>query len=294
MTRRDYRVRFGPARIEQRAFGVGRPYPAEHQTYFSDLLASYGKTARASGFAAGRNSYLDMTTALAPQIRQATDRFDIAVLAHATPDAEPSWPMCYLADSVAEAGLAFAVSDQGVAAPFTALRLILDSARAGGTRRALMLVMEQVSLLHDDPVPATIRPARDRAIVLMLDDQAGIELASVRQHTQIGPEDAQAVLTSALRAAADDGRPVSAIFGLGLLNLAGLADLAGESGLAGGAADAAVRVRWAPAGQPCTGIWSLLADEVAIGRGTPRRIMLADYDQRLGYLCQCVLEEADG
>jgi 4-hydroxymandelate oxidase len=63
-------------------------------------------------------------------------------------------------------------------------------------------------------------------------------------------------------------------------------------GLAGRPIDAAdVRaVRTAPDGQPGTGVWWALAEELAAPATGPRRVVLADHDPGLGYLSLCALD----
>ncbi|NJQ08186.1 hypothetical protein HCN56_22030, partial [Streptomyces lonarensis] len=63
------------------------------------------------------------------------------------------------------------VSEQGVAAPFTALRIATGQLASGARRRALVVVAEQ-STLPPCPVAGT-RPARDAAVALVLDAGPG-------------------------------------------------------------------------------------------------------------------------
>lgn len=255
----------GLVHVVRRTFVAGRPYPVAHQEYFTDLLASYGMSPRPGAFDAGRTSYQEMVAALAPELVPLATGFDLAILAHASPDAEPGWPMCYLADAVPAAGLAFAVSDQGATAPFTALRLVLDSAWANQARLALVLIMENAAVLHDGPVREPARIARDQAVALVLREGADLVLESVRQFTRVPAQSVRARLDDALR---EVGGPLTAILGQGL---AGHVD--GQV--------LAERVRWAAPGQPGTGIWSLLAQSQ---RGAPGCVVLGDYDAGLQYL----------
>jgi hypothetical protein len=255
----------GLAHVVRHTFVAGRPYPQAHQDYFTDLLAAYGMSRRPGAFEAGRTSYQEMAAALLPELVPLATGFDLAVLAHASADAEPGWPMCYLAGAVPAAGLAFAVSDQGATAPFTALRLVLDSARANRARLALVLIMENAAVLHDGPVPEPVRVTQDRAVALILREGADLALESVRQLTCVPAKSVRALLNDALREA---GGPLTAILGQGLAG-----HVHGQV--------TADRVRWAAPGQPGTGIWSLLAQPQRDAAGC---VVLADYDAELRYL----------
>lgn len=255
----------GLVHVAARRFGAGRPYPRAHREYFTDLLASYGMSPRPGAFEAGRTSYQEMVAALLPDLVPLAAGFDLAVLAHVSPDAEPGWPMCYLSHAVPAAGLAFAVSDQGATAPFTALRLVLDSAWVNPARLALVLIMGNAAVLHDGPVPEPARITRDRAVALVLREGADLALESVRQLTCVPAQSVRARLDDALR---EVGGPLTAILGQGLAGHVDGQVLAG-------------RVRWAAPGQPGTGIWSLLAQQQ---RDAPGCIVMGDYDAELQYL----------
>ncbi|MCX4832014.1 hypothetical protein OG746_25065 [Streptomyces sp. NBC_01016] len=48
-----------------------------------------------------------------------------------------------------------------------------------------------------------------------------------------------------------------------------------------------------PAGLPCTGLWATLSEHCArTPRTSDRKVVLADYDPRLGYLSVCRLDTA--
>nr|MDT0656949.1 hypothetical protein [Micromonospora sp. DSM 115978] len=258
------------ARIERRTFDRGGPYDPEDGRYFTDLLTSYGMKLRAGALDEGRNSFRDMVAGLLPRLRPYHDRFDLAILAHVTPDAEPGWPMCYLTDAVARPGLAFAISDQGLVAAFTALRIALDGVLPHTDGRAQVWVIDQCARLHDGPVPDRLRATRDSAVALVLDRDGGLGHLSVGQRTGVAPGAAADRLGTVL--AAGDGRATTTVLG------AGLAPHVPGDGLDGRV------VRPAP-GTPGTGVWSALADELGrAGGATPHRYLVADYDEDLGHL----------
>ncbi|WP_051950871.1 hypothetical protein [Actinacidiphila yeochonensis] len=91
------------------------------------------------------------------------------VLAHATPDIDPrASAACYLVDSDPGRPLAFCLSDQGVGAPFLAVRVAGEYLRDADRGRALVVVLDQSAVPW--PVPDGTRlPIRDLAVGLVLD-----------------------------------------------------------------------------------------------------------------------------
>jgi 4-hydroxymandelate oxidase len=151
--------------------------------------------------------------------------------------------------------MAFAVSDQGRAGAHTALRLLLDYARAGVHERALLVVAEQRSLPYDPGVPVEV-PAAHCAVAVHL-----------------GPS----------------GLPAAVPRVLPGVDLADVPQLLGDLGpatvvLGGHLADADVKadtVVLADPRQPMTGVWAALAGLSDVDGP----VVLADYDPALRYLC---------
>jgi 4-hydroxymandelate oxidase len=86
--------------------------------------------------------------------------------------------------------------------------------------------------------------------------------------------------------------PPGGVAGLAAADLAELAAGHGQTALVLGDALAAVwtapaagRVRVMPPGQPSTGVWWGLVDELTSDAGRPDLLVAADYDPGLRYLC---------
>jgi hypothetical protein len=251
------------------------------RAYLADMLRPYGLALSEEVLTQGQ-SYGEMAGALLAEEIAAEEPVDLLVLAFAVPDVAP-WraTASYLSHLCPGQPFAFAVCDQGVTAPFTALRLIREYAGTGGCRRALLVVAEQAAMPYRQAGPAAT-PGR-HAVVALLCDQSGhsgqVRLEEVRLHASVSRSQACRLLAGA---AADqrDGVGLTSVVGTGL------ADAALAAGLPG-------TVVIAPPEQPSTGVWW----EVAAGlpQWTARdargaRVLLADYDPELGQLGLAVIE----
>lgn len=280
----------GLARVEHLLLGEGRPFGWDDHIYFPDLMRSYGIDCRADFFEGRRNSFTDMTEAILPRLGPFADRFDVAILTGATTDSQPGFPMSRLSELVPDAGLAFAVFDQGVLAPFTALRLAVATVgadRAERAGRAMLLIMDQSTVLHDLPITERLRPDHDSVVALVL-DPAG-DLGTVRAPRSV----AVSAAVSAESAAACVADELAA-------ELAGARNPAGHTALVCGLGLAARLPRALPVeevlrpepGLPATGIWALFAAHLPRWRTAGARVVLADLDEDQGRLDLCVIDVA--
>ncbi|WP_173073402.1 hypothetical protein [Phytohabitans rumicis] len=164
--------------------------------------------------------------------------------------------------------LAFAVSDQGLAAPFTALRLLGTYARGFTHCRALLIILEQSTLPYDVVAPPYPPPTRDVGVALLLESggpPAGTAGISVRRYAGVTRDRAASALVADLAAATPgDGATLLADPGLGPLPRIG-----GHPH------------RVAPSGLGCVAPWWLLAQEPV--PGTTR--VLAAHDPGSNELC---------
>lgn len=263
------------ALVEHQVFDAAGPFGDEDRIYFTDLMASYGLDVPTERFAGVRTSFRDMITAMVPRLRPFGDRYDLALLTWATPDCQPGFPLAYLTHATSDPGLSFAVSDQGVVGPFTALRIIENTVRMRGLRRALLFVLDQSTLLHDEPVPARLRAAHDAAVVLGFDP--GGTLATISPPTVV-----EVAAREASQRSVDELARV-------------LAGRAATTVIYGAAVPDAVRrvpaeeLLAAPAGAPATGLWATLARELPRWRRTGRTVVLVDYDEEVGRLAHCLI-----
>lgn len=266
------------AAVRQQMFDDDRePGTDEGTEYFSELMASYGVPADDLAVQRPHTTFDRMVGCLLPRLGRLGERFDLAILAHATPDSRPIWVMSHLVNLVPDAGLAFAVSDQGVAAPFTGLRMAVRGGLTHGARRALVWVADQAVLMHDGPVADRLRPRHDAAVVLVLDVDGTAGGFEVYQETGVAPREVPDRLAAHLGDARTD---------LGRTTICGR----GLEKTWKPATPAAGTVYWAPLGLPCTGVWMVVAEHLSRWRLTGQRVILTDYDEQLRYLSVGVLD----
>lgn len=251
-------------------------YHSDLLTYYSDLMAAAGQSYAPERFAAPRVTHTDLLEALLARVGPRADHFDVAVLASAAPDSEPGFPGGYLSQAVPGAGLVFAVSDQGVSAPFTALRLIARMMPEGGDGRALLFLLDQSSVLHDAPVRPQLRVEYDAASVLVLDRSGGLGRIRLDSAVTLAPENVAEHLESRLRTVVASGAPPALLGGYTLDGL--LPDAPGRD------------IECAAPGRPASGLWQLLGTRLPQWLPTGRRVVLADYDEESARLDTCVID----
>ena len=236
--------------------------------FVADLVAPYGFPVDPEPIAAGHGqSYGDMAEALAADL--VGDPLDLVIVAYAVPDVIPGRATAtHLSHVWPGNPVAFAVCDQGMAAAFTALSLGREYLRDRDCRRGLVFLAEQAALHHVPIGFDAVVPQRHAAVALLVEPWAPSRIDTVRHRTDVAPDRVTACLAAEL---SELGRlDTTVVLGAGLADRA--ADLVADPAWAG-------PVRTAPVGQPFTGLWWELA-----GAG-PGRILLADYDPGLRYLC---------
>ncbi|WP_328603270.1 hypothetical protein OG943_24635 [Amycolatopsis sp. NBC_00345] len=253
------------ARVDHLTFDAGGPFHHVDHQYFRDLFHLFGLPWDDSQLSGTRNTFVDMAEVVVKHLGDTVTGVDSIVLANATPDAEAGYPIPYLAEALGATN-AFAVSDLGAAAPFTALRLVSQTLAPGDRGRGLVVVMDQCAVLNGPPIPDDLRPSGDSAVLILLERDGALGRPRIRQRTAVRPAEVPALLAEAL-AGAD-----TVICRARLERY--LADL-----------DGTVRHLPAPDGLPAGAVWSVLAD-LEQPQGP---VVLADYDERLGYLSTCRL-----
>ena len=268
--------------------------------YLTDLLQPHGLALNPGALAPRGQSYGEMAEALIELAVPAGEGVDLLVMAYAIPDITPGRATTtYLSHVCPGNPMAFAVSDEGTAAGFTGLRLIREYARGGGFRRALLLVVEQAWLAYDPGVPAAM-PSGHTGVALLFGDAECAKMAeSVGAPDlpvpagQPGPSEPVAMLGPVrVRAGAFEGSPCADIEELGEAQpviqtqtvILG-AVLKAEADALAGRADVVL----ASPGRPFTGVWWELAAALEAEPGD-RRIVLADADFDLGFLCTAAIE----
>ncbi len=258
-------------------------YATDLAVYLTDMVSPHGLTLDPGALApADGQAYDEMARALIERIVLEGEQVDLLVLAYAIPDITPGRSSAVrLSRDCPGVPMAFAVSDQGSAAAFTALRLIRQRASVGEGRRALLIVLEQAWLPYKPHIPAAV-PAVHAAVALLFGDEdesadpaeRSARLGPVVMRTPAAVSMLPATV-GALPGPPHGIAPLESTLILGPMLAARTADLA-----------ALPAGRIGSAQQPYTGLWWELADELSRPRAEPRRLVVADYDP--GSLTLCV------
>jgi hypothetical protein len=249
--------------------------------YLADMVRPYDCDVPASLFGeppspALGQSYGEMAQSLIGPIVSADEPVDLLVLAFSIHDLRPGrQTAAYLSHLTPGAPMAFAICDQGSAAAFSGLRITRAYASSAHVRRALLLVVEQAALPYRSVAPL---PSEHRGVAMLYGDCAAPQarVTTVRQHPR-SPAGCVADLAGAdLKELAAGRQEVGLVLGDALAAL--------------WTAPAADRVRVAPPGQPSTGVWWGLIDELTGDVGHPGLVVVADYDADLGYLCMTAFD----
>jgi 4-hydroxymandelate oxidase len=243
--------------------------------YLADMARPHGRQVPVALFgdqpsAELGHSYGEMAKALIESAVPADEPVDLLILAFSVHDLWPGRPAAgYLSHLTPGAPLAFAVCDQGSAAAFTGLRIAREYAASAGVGRALLIAVEQAALPYDCPVPL---PAQHRGVALLYSDSATerARVADVRQHPAVAPGDVAALAAADLKEMTAGRDDAGLVLGEGLATL--------------WTTPAAGRVRVAPPGQPTTGVWCELVDELDGDISGLDLLVAADYDPDLRYL----------
>jgi hypothetical protein len=247
------------------------------RAYLSDMVGPYGLGLREDLLDSGAgHSYGEMAEPLIEAILPGDPPVDLLVLAYGIHDVRLGRATAtYLSSRCSGDPLSFAVCDQGVAAAFTALRLIGAYAGTGACRRALLIVVEQAALHYDLAAAAPV-PERNAAVALLVEESAGPDSLTIRQHAAVPADQVGALLRADVAALSGGRSDVTVILGDGLAS-----PRTDES-----IVDDLLR---APHGQPHTGVWWELSAGLPGWQARGRLVLLADYDAALGYLCTAAM-----
>jgi hypothetical protein len=257
-------------------------YDQELLDYHRDLLAPYAVPLREDLLRAGRNvSFRDLAEQLIAQVaappvppgpRPAAPRPDLLILAHALPDYHPLTTVAARANLLLGGGArSFAVSEQGLRAPFTALRLGLAYARSGRCGQLALFVLEQSTLPYELFGAADL-PLVDSGVLLML-GAAGTLAAAVSPRVPPGG------LAGALRNAAT-GLPDDRV-----LVVAGPGTDAAQIDASG------LPARRVGPGSYCTSVWLELARHWRTWAAGHAAIVLCDTDPGSGHSSVATLRQ---
>jgi hypothetical protein len=302
------------------------------RVYLSDMVRPYRLTLREDLLQGGSGqSYGEMAGALMRETVPGDQPVDLIVLAFAIHDVVPGRSTASHLSHICPGGpMAFAVCDQGVAAPFTGLRLMREYARTAGCRRTLLVVVEQATLHYDGfaagtapagtapagtapagtapagtapagTAPAGTAPAgaaeqarhaaavpkRHAAVTLLFGESGPGRLEIVRQHAGVAAAQVRDLLTAELDALSAGRTDVTLVAGHGLTWPGGPA---GAGAVLPGDTPVVDQVLMVPPGQPSTGVWWALAGALTGWAAAGRKVLLADYDAQLRYLCVASIE----
>lgn len=263
-------------RIVTRAFPPLRPYAPHYLRFFDDLAELYGHPQESRKlYGQRRITFVEMVGELVGELADPSEPVDVLMLAHATPDAEPTWPACLLADALPGAPLTFAVADQGTVTPFTALR-ILASRLTGAAQHAVLLILDQVTLLRGPaPTSGVELPRENRLVALVFHPRCSIGKLSVAVDPDVPPKQAAARF---LKWGSDPQDPTIAT---------------GHRPLTPTDPQPVWQLRPAQQGLPATGPWLTLASDLDRYRDG-RRVRLAAYEPELRCLGEARLEFRPG
>lgn len=276
LVRAERRTFYGPA--EFLANPVNRARVGE---YLADMARPYAREVPAALFGeppapALGHSYGEMAGALIGPAVRADEPVGLLILAFSIHDLRPGrQTAAYLSHLTPGAPMAFAICDQGSAAAFSGLRIARAYASSAGIRRVLLIVVEQAALPYDCPAEV---PSRHQGVCMLYDDRGGPgpRVVGVCQHPCVPPGEIAGLAAAGLAELAVGHREVGLVLGDALA--------------AAWAAPAAGRVRVMPPGQPSTGVWWGLIDELAGDAHRPDLVVAADYDPALRYLCLTAFE----
>jgi 4-hydroxymandelate oxidase len=231
------------------------------------------------------HSYGEMAEALIGSAVPAAEPVDLLVLAFSSHDLRPGrQTAAYLSHVTPGAPMAFAICDQGSAAAFSGLRIACEYVSSAGIRRALLIVVEQAALPYACPVPV---PSQHRGVAMLYGDRLHgdsamppARVAGLRQHPGVPPGDVAGLAAVGLKELAAGHHAVGLVLSDALAAV--------------WTAPAAGQVRVMPPGQPSTGVWWGLIDEITSDAGHPDLLVAADYDPHLRYLCLTAFDAGPG
>jgi 4-hydroxymandelate oxidase len=261
----------------QLSFGPADRYPDVNAlAHYRDLAAAFGVGFDPELLDKGnRNTFTTMCLATLAALGELAEPLDLVVLAHAVPDIDVTgFAASALSHRMSGEPPAFAVGDQGVATPFTALGIAAEYLRGDDTKRVLVVLLDQLTVPYRTPLPARQEPDTDAAVGLLLaaDPAAGGGLA-VHQIADVDPADVPTILPSMLRELTATSAAPVVIAGSGLDAIRDLPDLG-------------VPVVETPPGRPTTGLWCDLQVQ------PDAWVIAIDYDRTLRYLCAAAIHGA--
>ncbi|GAB7046496.1 hypothetical protein [Catenuloplanes indicus] len=253
-----------------------RPYHRDEGllVYHRDLAAPFDAEVREQRLAEGTNvTFTHLAELLLDRTPFPSRVPDMIIVSYALPDWYPFMTVAAHVDHLLGGGSrCFAVSEQGLCAPFTALRIASAYARSGRCDTMALLVLEQGTLPYHEPLVHDT-PLADSGVLLRFGAAGGFHVHSV--YAGLADEPLGTVLD----------RAVASMPAAGTLVVAG--PWTNPGALAG--RGPVLRVT---AGSYCTSVWLELARQHELWAGQYRAVVLCDTDPRSGR-SQAILLRAD-
>ncbi|HEY2443905.1 MAG TPA: hypothetical protein VGI31_12265 [Streptosporangiaceae bacterium] len=242
------------------------PYSRDEELmgYQRDLLAPFGVEFREDLLQAGSNiNFVELAEHVLRGAPAAVPHPDMVIVTYGLPDCQPLKTVSSHLDYLLGGGCrSFAVSEQGLGAPFTALRIASAYAASGRCERLALFVLEQTTFPYADPLGRDTASLADSAALLVFDVGGGWEISGLAW--------SDGELTSLLTAAAGAGLPRSTLVVAGPWTDPRAAGRHGRS------------VHRVVAGSYCTSVWLDLARHHENWAREHDAIILADTDPRTG------------
>ena len=179
--------------------GEAGPYALDSEViqFYRDLLEPYGGVVDEKLARPGRNvPFVDLAEQTMRAVSDPLPAPDLLVLAYALPDLHPLKTVSsHLNHLFGGRSRSFAISEQGLSAPFTALRVADAYARSGRCTSLALFVLEQTTFAYPEPFAHT-HDLVDSGVLMFFDDAGEWAVSAV--HTAISGDDLGAVLRTAV------------------------------------------------------------------------------------------------
>ncbi|MFD5649186.1 hypothetical protein [Streptomyces sp. NPDC127039] len=154
--------------------GTGPAGTPEHLGFFEDLLGPFGAKPDEELLRSGRQvTHRHLADRLVDSEAVRGARPQLLIVAYALPDVVPFTAVApHLTERLGGEAVNFALSQQGLAAPFTALRIADAHARSGRAAEVVLAVLEQTTLPVDVPLVRE-KELTDSAAALVLRAASG-------------------------------------------------------------------------------------------------------------------------
>lgn len=262
-----------------RAVAAPPPNTYEHDpsilAYYRDLVEPFGASVEDELLRAGPNvSHRDLVDRLVADAAADGVNPDLLIVAQALPDITPFTAIApYLDRCLGGRSTNFGIHNQGLAAPFTALRVISAFQRAGRSREAVLAVLEQTTLPTRFPLVHDNQLA-DSGVLLVFGTDGGPRVTSIESF----PPHAPPVPRLAELAVKDPDRTL----------------VVTGPWWAHGEVAAAVHRHQAGPGTYCTGVWLELARHWCSWQRDHGTVLLCDTDPLSGESHLAVLRSDSG